>query len=104
MNTDRFLRTIQVLWLKKSKMPLSAAMTCPLTGGASPRDNRRQTRGRRSSGRRRRRPRRRSASRRAFPWYSVRADGEVREQVEGAGHENRTVGAGELARASECVL
>src|SRR4051794_20946199 len=104
MNTDRFLRTIQVLWLKKSKIPLSAAITCALTGGASPRDNRRQTRNRRSPVRRRRQLRRRSASRRAFPWYSVRADGEVREEVERARHEDGALRAGELAGARKCHL
>src|SRR4051812_17482143 len=104
MNTDRFLRTIQVLWLKKLKIPLSAAITCALTGGASPGDNRRQTQSRRSPVRRRRQLRRRSASRRAFPWYSVRADGEVREQVERAGDEDCALGAGELAGARECLL
>src|SRR5438270_6386604 len=84
-NNVRFRITAQVPELKKLKIPLSAITTATATGGSSPRESRRQTRGRRSSAPRSPRPRRRSAARRAFPWYAQESDVEVGQQVERAG-------------------
>src|SRR5437868_8761473 len=103
-NNVRFRITAQVPELKKLKIPLSAITARSARGGSSPRESRRQTRGRRSSARRSRRPRRRSASRRAFPWYARRSDVEVGQEIEGAGDEHGAVVARQLARAGECLL
>src|SRR5436305_12927376 len=103
-NNDRFRITAQVPELKKLKIPLSAITTLSARGGSSPRESRRQTRGRRSSAPRSRRPRRRSASRRTFPWYVRQSDVDVGQEIEGARDEHGAVGARQLARAGESLL
>src|ERR671930_560811 len=100
-NSDRLRITAQVPALKKSKSPLSAALIAPLRGEASRRESRRRTRGRRSPRRRSRRTQTRSASRRACPWYSLKSDVEVREQVQRSGHQDRSVRARQLAAARQ---
>src|SRR6478672_1483560 len=101
-NAVRLRITVHVLWLKKSKSPFASTRPTRLLREAAFRpDTRRRTRGRRSSGRRRRQPRRRSGARRTSPWYALKSDGEVGEQIERSGHEHGALLARQLAPALE---